>query len=76
MNVWDEVLARLQTVVDGEDFRRWFGPTSYASDSGDQIVVWVTTESVRRHLLAQFPEKIKSALNAVGRTNAQDDEEQ
>ena len=68
--MWDQVLARLQTVVDSEDFRRWFGPTSYASDSGDQVVVWVTTEPVRRHLLAHFSEKIRIALHAVGRTDA------
>jgi chromosomal replication initiation ATPase DnaA len=71
MNAWDDVLARLQTVVDSEDFRRWFGSTSYASDSGDQIVVWVTTEPIRQHLLTHFSEKIGSALKAVGRRDTE-----
>ena len=67
MNAWDEVLALLGTVVDGEDFRRWFAQTSYASDSGDQIVVWVPTEPMRRHLLTHFQEHIRRALLTAGR---------
>jgi chromosomal replication initiation ATPase DnaA len=70
MNVWDQVLKRLRKAIDAEDFRRWFGATSYASDSGDQIVVWVPTEPVRRHLLTHFPEQIGAALRAIGRTDA------
>lgn len=70
MNAWDDVLGRLRTVVDGEDFRRWFAQTSYASDSGDQIVVWVPTEPIRRHLLTHYQEHIRRALHATGRTDA------
>ena len=70
MNVWDEVLARLRAAMDAEEFRRWFGTTSYASDSGDRIIVWVPTEPVRRHLLSHFHEKIRTALADLGRTDA------
>jgi chromosomal replication initiation ATPase DnaA len=71
MNAWDQVLARLRATIDGEDFRRWFAQTSYASDSGDQIVVWVTTEPIRRHLVTHFQEPIQRALQADGRAGAQ-----
>jgi hypothetical protein len=52
-----------------EDFRRWFGNTAYASDSGDQITVWVSTESIRRHIVAHYGDQIDRAIAALGRAN-------
>jgi chromosomal replication initiation ATPase DnaA len=65
--VWDDVLARLRVAVDAEDFRRWFGSTAYASDSGDQITVWVASEAIRRHLTSHYEQEIMAALTGVGR---------
>ena len=65
--VWDDVLARIRTTVEVEDFRRWFGATVYASDSGDQITVWVVSEAIRRHLTRHYDAEIAAALKAVGR---------
>jgi chromosomal replication initiation ATPase DnaA len=65
--VWDDVLERLRVAVDAEDFRRWFGSTAYASDSGDQITVWVASEAIRRHLTSHYDREITDALGAVGR---------
>ena len=65
--VWDDVLERLRVAVDAEDFRRWFGSTAYASDSGDQITVWVASEAIRRHLTSHYDREITAALGAVGR---------
>jgi chromosomal replication initiation ATPase DnaA len=66
-NIWDEVMARLRQAIEGDDFRRWFAGTSYASDSGDQVVVWVPTEPVRRHLMTHFQDQIDRTLSALGR---------
>ena len=44
------MLEALRAGMPEEDFRRWFGATAYASDSGDQITVWVPSEGVRRHI--------------------------
>lgn len=52
-----------------EEFRRWFGATAYASDSGDQITVWVPTESVRRHIASHYDNAIDRALAALGRND-------
>jgi chromosomal replication initiation ATPase DnaA len=65
--VWDDVLERLRTTIDAEDFRRWFGSTAYASDSGDQITVWVASEAIRRHLTSHYEREIEATLDAVGR---------
>jgi len=40
-NVWTVILDRLRAELDSEEFRRWFASSSYASDSGDVITVWV-----------------------------------
>jgi chromosomal replication initiation ATPase DnaA len=67
MTIWDRVLDHIRQSIPGEDFRRWFGATAYASDSGDQITVWVPTENIRRHLLLQYDDLVRRALRAVGR---------
>ena len=68
-DIWTEVIERLRARVDGEDLRRWFGGTAYASDSGDLITVWVPTEVVRRHLSNIYAEDIARALATLGRAD-------
>ena len=67
---WAQVLARLEAELEGEDYRRWFGATAYASDSGDQITVWVPSEAIRRHIVAHYEDSINRALAALGRVGA------
>ncbi len=67
MNIWDQALERIRARIPEEDFRRWFGATAYASDSGDQITVWVPTESVRRHVDSHYENAIDEALAALDR---------
>jgi chromosomal replication initiation ATPase DnaA len=67
VTIWDHVLEALRAGMPEEDFRRWFGATAYASDSGDQITVWVPSEGVRRHLDVHYQEAIARALVARGR---------
>lgn len=70
MNIWDQTLERIRSQIPEEDFRRWFGATAYASDSGDQITVWVPTESIRRHISGHYDHAIDHALAALGRADA------
>ncbi len=67
-NPWDAILKLIRKRMDAEDFRRWFGVTAYASDSGDQITVWVPTEAMRRHITNQFAHHIDAALVKIGRS--------
>jgi chromosomal replication initiation ATPase DnaA len=68
-NPWNDILERLRQECSEEDFRRWFGATTYASDSGDQITVWVPTEGIRRHIELHYADKISRARRAIGRDN-------
>jgi chromosomal replication initiation ATPase DnaA len=69
VTIWDQVLETLRAGMPEDDFRRWFGATAYASDSGDQITVWVPSEAIRRHLDNQYQDEIKRAVTALGRAH-------
>jgi chromosomal replication initiation ATPase DnaA len=69
MTIWDELLDQLRAGIPQDDFRRWFGATAYASDSGDQITVWVPTEAVRRHIMLHYQDRIERLLAAMGRSD-------
>ena len=67
MTIWDEILTILKEGLPAEDFRRSFSETAYASDSGDQITVWVPTEAMRRHLTVRYGDAIHMALAQINR---------
>jgi hypothetical protein len=64
-NLWDQLLGHLREVLDPEEYRRWFGPTSYASDSGDLVTVWVPSESIRRHIASHYGVLIDRTLRRL-----------
>ena len=70
-NAWDRVLAALSAEVDPEEFRRWFGTTAYASDSGDRITVWVHSEAARRHIQTHYQGKIDRVLETLDRPDTE-----
>jgi chromosomal replication initiation ATPase DnaA len=67
MNAWAEILERMRAKIPEDDFRRWFGQTAYASDSGDQLTVWVPSEAIRRHIATHYERAIERELEASGR---------
>ena len=71
MTIWEEILTVLQRDVPPEDFRRWFIETAYASDSGDQITVWVPSEAIRRHIALRYLDDISAALAELDRPETQ-----
>ena len=70
-NSWDAVCERIRAQIDDESYRRWFGGTAYASDTGDHITVWLPTEAIRRHIDIHYRETIEAALAAIGRPQAE-----
>ena len=67
--MWDRVLAQVRLAMPAEDFHRWFGATAYASDSGDQITVWVPSEAIRRHLTTHYYDDVRRAMKAIDRAD-------
>jgi chromosomal replication initiation ATPase DnaA len=68
-NAWDAICAQIRLRMDAEDYQRWFGATAYASDSGDQISVWVPSEAIRRHISGHFQSIIDEALATLNRAD-------
>lgn len=68
-NAWRAVLDRLRASIDPDEYRRWFLGTSQASDSGDQITVWVTHASEGRHIMTRYHDLIARELAAMQRSN-------
>jgi len=68
-NAWELILSSVRGEVSAEEFRRWFSETGYASDSGDQITVWVTTEPIRRHVENHYHDLLTRILQTLGRSN-------
>jgi chromosomal replication initiation ATPase DnaA len=68
MNAWDEILEKMRRRIPEEDYRRWFGATAYASDSGDQLTIWVPTEAIRRHISVHYENALDRELKALGRS--------
>lgn len=67
LNTWERVLEKVRNELEPEDFRRWFGTTSYAGDSGDQINVWIGSEAVRRHIETHYRDELERALISIKR---------
>jgi chromosomal replication initiation ATPase DnaA len=66
-NVWADILNRIRTEIDAEEYRRWFSMTSYASDSGDQITVWVINAADGRQIEQAYSDRLRRILRALGR---------
>jgi hypothetical protein len=67
--VWAVILERLRATIDPDEYRRWFSASSQASDSGDQITIWVTTMTDVRHISLHYLERIYRELEQMDRFN-------
>jgi chromosomal replication initiation ATPase DnaA len=69
--LWDQVLDKLRRDLIPDELRRWFGESTQAGDTGDQVTVWVPSEPVRRHILLHYQDLIDRALEDMGRQNVE-----
>ncbi len=66
---WGQILVRLRSTIDPDEYRRWFSASSQASDSGDQLTIWVTTSAEARHISVNYLDRIYRALEEMDRVN-------
>ena len=69
-NIWDEVLARIDTKVNRHSFYTWFKPTAYVADQGGSIVVRVPNVLFRDWLTKHYSSVLNEALGELGRAGA------
>jgi len=69
-NIWDQVLARIETKVNRHSFYTWFKPTAFVSDRDGSIRVRVPNALFRDWLTKHYPAVIEEALAEVQRAGA------
>ncbi|MBS1817332.1 MAG: hypothetical protein JSU08_05360 [Acidobacteria bacterium] len=68
-NVWAILLDRMRPSIDSDEYRRWFSNSTLASDSGDQITIWVPGMPDVRHLTLHYLDRIYRELSGMNRNN-------
>ena len=69
MNLWDEILARIESKVNRHSFATWFRPTSYLSLDGSRLMVGVPNPQFRGWLTKNYQGVLTEALNELGRAD-------
>jgi chromosomal replication initiator protein len=69
-NIWDQVLARIETKVNRHSFYTWFKPTSFVADLDGAIRVRVPNALFRDWLTKHYAAVIEEALVEVQRPAA------
>src|SRR6266487_5043098 len=66
-NIWDQVLARIETKVNRHSFYTWFKPTAFVADRDGGIRVRVPNALFRDWLTKHYAAVIDEALTEVQR---------
>ena len=67
MNLWEQVLGRVETKVNRHSFYTWFKPTSYASDDGAFLTVRVPNALFKDWLTKHYSGVISEAMVEIRR---------
>jgi chromosomal replication initiator protein len=69
MNLWDEILARVETKVNRHSFYTWFRPTTFVAEDGATITVRVPNALFRDWLTKHYSAIISEAVGELRRTS-------
>ena len=69
VNIWDEMLSRVQAKVNRHSFYTWFKPTGFVGDDGRTITVRVPNALFKDWITKHYSGVIAEALNEVARTD-------
>ena len=66
-NVWDHILARIETKINRHSFYTWFNPTSFLDDQGQTVTVKVPNDLFRDWLTKHYAGVIGEAIAELQR---------
>src|SRR6478752_155033 len=69
MNLWDEILARIESKVNRHSFYTWFRPTTFVSDDRSSVTVRVPNALFKDWLTKHYSGVIAEALAEVKKPN-------
>ena len=64
-NIWDQVLARVESKVNRHSYFTWFKPTSFVGDDGRTVVVRVPNPLFKDWLTKHYAVVLEEALREV-----------
>jgi chromosomal replication initiator protein len=65
MNVWKQVLSRVEQVVERTDYEKWFVSTRFIAQNGDTLEVGVPSQRTIDEIRERYGPQIRTALNEV-----------
>src|SRR5215467_10625195 len=68
MNLWEQVLARVETKVNRHSFYTWFKPTSFVGEDRSTVTVRVPNALVKDWLTKHYSAVITEAMTEVKRS--------
>jgi chromosomal replication initiator protein len=71
VNLWDEVLQKVESKVNPHSFATWFRPTQFQDLAGNRLVVRVPNSQFRDWLARNYLGVISEALFELGRDHVQ-----
>src|SRR5215210_2268793 len=69
MNLWDEILARIETKVNRHSFYTWFRPTTFVSEDRTSVTVRVPNALFKDWLTKHYSAVITEATSELKRPN-------
>jgi len=69
MNLWDQILARIETKMNRHTFYTWFRPTSFVAEDRSSVTVRVPNLLVQDWLTKHYRGVIAEALAELNRSN-------
>lgn len=69
MNLWEEILARVETKVNRHSFYTWFRPTSFVTDDRTSVTVRVPNGLFKDWLTKHYSGVISEAMTELKRPN-------
>ena len=70
-NLWDQILARVETKVNRHSFYTWFKPTTFVADGGKTVTVKVPNELFRDWLTKHYAGVISESVDELQRQGTQ-----
>jgi chromosomal replication initiator protein len=71
VNLWDDVLVRVEGKVNPHSFGTWFRPTQFRDLQGSALHVWVPNSQFREWLTRNYLGVIAEALEELGRSDVE-----
>ena len=71
MNLWDEILARIETKVNRHSFYTWFKPTTFVAEDTGAVTVRVPNPLFKDWLTKHYPGVITEAMGELKKAGLQ-----